>query len=164
MVVYFSRAGGGQHNCSPVLQVVSAHGTDVTSTNSGGDADWKDIATVNVHRITDTVRFNIAINCKCQATKSTNAYGAPEIRLAIDNGSGDANNAQDVYRFGEGLQASDEYDTTSFTYYYNHGFDGVSFARYRLQLKCNRYGTDTSTPVSATASGSLEVIVAEKLS
>ena len=172
MAVYFSRAGGGQKNMSPVIQVLSSRGTDVEAINEQhGETyqDWKDITTVTIRRESNNSRFHISFKGECRANKSGNAYGAPKIRLALSGADTDADDAGNALYFnssttqgdGEGQLASDGYDTTSFSHYMEIQQSGGEVGKYRLQLKCNRYGDDSYSDISAIASGSLEIIESE---
>lgn len=175
MPVYFSRAGGGQKNMSPVIQVLSNHGTDVVATNEQyGETyqDWIDITTVSIRRESSNSRFHLSFKGKCRANKSGNAYGAPKIRIALSAIDADADDADSLLDWnpggtgpsqseGEGKQASDSggYDTTHFSHYMLIQ-QGAGIGKYRLQLKCSRYGDD-DPDISAIASGSLEIIESE---
>jgi len=177
MPVYFSRAGGGQKNTSPVIQVLSNRGTDVVATNDmHGEVyqDWIDITTIEIRRESSNSRFHLSFKGKCRANKSGNAYGAPKIRIALSAIDADANDADSLLDWnpggtgpsqseGEGQQASDSggYDTTHFSHYMEIHQTSAGIGKYRLQLKCNRYGDDSYSQISAIASGSLEIIESE---
>jgi hypothetical protein len=165
MAVYFSRAGGGQHNCSPVIQVLTSFGSGVEAINSDGKKanpnNWKDIATITVIKESNNSVIHLSINGWSSSSIDGNTKGSAGIRLAKDSGSGDADSASDVIDLGVGQQALDGYDDMDIFTHSLTDDETSGTVRYRLQLQCNAPDNEDDSP-SANATGFMEVMESEQ--